>query len=376
MLSKIIRNFNVLNGRKDLIKMKSIKNFPVFMGVTKKNIKRDKRFNMNFYISKSTGVVQLNPILPFKTIYQKGHNSGLIGSLWKQHHHEFAKFVKKFKSKKVLEIGGGHGILSKNLNSNHKNWTIIEPNPSPIKGCKAKFIKGYFSKNIIKDVEYDTIVHSHVLEHVFYPKDFLREISSSLKVNQKMIFSIPNLQEMIKRKYTNALNFEHTLYLDEEILDFLFKLFSFKIIKKQYFKKDHSIFFAVKKTSNTNSTKIKNNYKKNKKLFQDYFINYDILTKKINKGVRLHKNKNVFLFGAHVFSQYLISLGLNQNKILYILDNDKMKQNQRLYGTKLSVKSPEILKNFNKPLVVLKAGVYNDEIRKQIYKINKSTKII
>lgn len=376
MLSKITRNFNVLNGQKDLIKMKSIKNFPVFMGVTKKNIKRDKRFNMNFYISKSTGVVQLNPILPFKTIYQKGHNSGLIGSLWKQHHLEFAKFVKKFKPKKVLEIGGGHGMLSKNLNSNHKNWTIIEPNPSPIRGCKAKFIKGYFSKNIIKNVEYDTIVHSHVLEHVFYPKDFLREISSSLKENQKMIFSIPNLQEMIKRKYTNALNFEHTLYLDEVILDFLCKLFSFKIIKKQYFKKDHSIFFALKKTSNTKFTKIKNNYKKNKKLFQDYFKNYDILTKKINKGVRLHKNRNVFLFGAHVFSQYLISLGLNQNKILYILDNDKMKQNQRLYGTKLSVKSPEILKNYNSPLVVLKAGVYNDEIRKQIYKINKSTKII
>ena len=75
---------------------------------------------MNFYISKSTGVVQLNPILPFKTIYQKGHNSGLIGSLWKQHHLEFAKFVKNLNQKKFFEIGGGHGMLSKNLNSNHK----------------------------------------------------------------------------------------------------------------------------------------------------------------------------------------------------------------------------------------------------------------
>ena len=57
----------------------------------------------------------------------------------------------------------------------------------------------------------------HVLEHVFYPKKFLKEISNSLKENQKMIFSIPNLQEMIKKKYTNAINFEHTLYLDEVI---------------------------------------------------------------------------------------------------------------------------------------------------------------
>ena len=75
---------------------------------------------MNFYISKSTGIVQLNPILPFKTIYTKGHNSGLIGTLWKQHHLEFGKFVKNLNQKKVLEIGGGHGILSKNLKSNHE----------------------------------------------------------------------------------------------------------------------------------------------------------------------------------------------------------------------------------------------------------------
>ena len=376
MLSKITRNFNVLNDRKDLIRIKSFKKFPVFMGVTNKNIKKDKKFDMNFNISKSTGIVQLNPILPFKTIYQKGHNSGLIGTLWKQHHLEFSKFIKKFKPKKVLEIGGGHGILSKNLKSNYKNWTIIEPNPSPVKGCKAKFIKGYFTKSIIKDVEYDTIVHSHVIEHVFYPKKFLSDISNSLKENQKMIFSIPNLREMIKKRYTNALNFEHTLYLDEDILNFLIKSFSFKIIKKKYFQKDHSIFFAVKKINNIKSHKIKDNYKKNKKLFKRYFKHYDILTKKMNKSISTHKNKNIFLFGAHVFSQYLINSGLDQDKIIHILDNDKKKQNLRLYGTKLSVKSPNILRNFKRPLVVLKAGVYNDEIKKQIYKINKSTKII
>ena len=376
MFNKIIRNFNVLNERKDLIRMKSIKNFPIFMGVTKKNIKKDKKFDMNFYISKSTGIVQLNPILPFKIIYQKSHNSGLVGSLWKQHHLEFAKFVKKFKPKKILEIGGGHGILSKNCNSNHKNWTIIEPNPSPVNGCKAKFIKGYFSKNIIKNVKYDTIVHSHVLEHVFYPKKFFKEISDSLEQSQKMIFSIPNLQEMIQRKYTNAINFEHTLYLNEVILNFLFKLFSFKIIKKQYFKKDHSIFYAVEKIHKIKPAKIKNDYNKNRKLFKNFFKYYDVLVKKINKDISIHKNKYIFLFGAHIFSQYLVSLGLNENRILYILDNDKKKQNQRLYGTNLSVKSPDILKNFKSPLVVLKAGVYNDEIKKQIKKINNSAIII
>ena len=48
-------------------------------------------------------------------------------------------------------------------------------------------------------------------------------------------------------------------------------------------------------------------------------------------------------FGAHIFSQYLIMLGLSTKNIKYILDNNKDKQNKRLYGTDLIVKSPKSL---------------------------------
>ena len=38
----------------------------------------------------------------------------------------------------------------------------------------------------------------------------------------------------------------------------------------------------------------------------------------------------IYLFGAHVFSQFLIQMGLNTTKIVNILDNDKNKQGKRL----------------------------------------------
>ena len=48
----------------------------------------------------------------------------------------------------------------------------------------------------------------------------------------------------------------------------------------------------------------------------------------------------------------------------------------RLYGSNLKVKSPEILKKYKNPVVILKAGIYN-EIKKQILnQINKKTKFI
>ena len=59
-----------------------------------------------------------------------------------------------------------------------------------------------------------------------------------------------------------------------------------------------------------------------------------------------------------------------------ILDNDSNKHGKRLYGTDLVVKSPEIIKDINKPTIILRAGVYNDEIREQILFINPSALIV
>ena len=85
----------------------------------------------------------------------------------------------------------------------------------------------------------------------------------------------------------------------------------------------------------------------------------------INKQISTHTG-NIYLFGAHIFSQYLIEFGVKIKKIKFILDNDNNKQQKRLYGTNLMVKSPKILAFDKNPLVILKAGVYNNEIKKDI----------
>ncbi|EOI7656095.1 SAM-dependent methyltransferase, partial [Campylobacter jejuni] len=82
-------------------------------------------------------------------------------------------------------------------------------------------------------------------------------------------------------------------------------------------------------------------------------------------------------FGAHLFGQYLIFQGLNTEKIINILDNNLIKQEKRLYGTKFIVKSPKILKDQDNSLVILNAGVYNDEIEKDILEnINQKIEIL
>ena len=54
-----------------------------------------------------------------------------------------------------------------------------------------------------------------------------------------------------------------------------------------------------------------------------------------------------------------------------MLDNSEEKQEKRLYGTKLIVKSPKILIEEKDPVVILKAANYNEEIKENILsKIN------
>ena len=88
------------------------------------------------------------------------------------------------------------------------------------------------------------------------------------------------------------------------------------------------------------------------------------------------EDTQIFMFGAHIFSQILFFSGIREDAFECILDNDQNKHNKRLYGTSLEVKSPIILKDIKKGIVVLNAGNYNQEIKTQISKINENISFI
>ena len=85
---------------------------------------------------------------------------------------------------------------------------------------------------------------------------------------------------------------------------------------------------------------------------------------------------NAYLFGAHVFSQTLLNFGIDESIIVSVLDNDIKKQGKRLYGTNLKIQSPEVLGDMNNPTVILRAGVYTEEIKTQILNINSTTQFV
>jgi hypothetical protein len=123
----IERNHCVVSGREDLELLYSFKDFPVFMGCVSHPPENDLKTDMNWWISKSTGSVQLNPLIPLEVLYENSHGSGTTGGLWNRHHKEFAEFINEFSITSALEIGAGHGELIHNYLNCQPNakWTII-----------------------------------------------------------------------------------------------------------------------------------------------------------------------------------------------------------------------------------------------------------
>jgi 2-polyprenyl-3-methyl-5-hydroxy-6-metoxy-1,4-benzoquinol methylase len=367
-MNYINRNNDVVFNNKDLEDLYTFKKFPVFMGCTEQHPSEDTLSDMSWKISKQSGMIQLNPLLPLDIVYSAEHGSGTTGKAWDEHHASFAEFIYKFKPKSILEIGGLHGILAEKYLKldNNISWTMIEPNPTIDPNLPIKVITGFFDDKFTSDEKFEAIVHSHVLEHVYNPDEFISHKSSFMNNGDLLIFTIPNMEVMLMNNYTNCINFEHTIYFTEPYVEYFLNKYGFELIEKTYFKTDHSIFYCAKKISNLTPAALQNGlYEKNKSIFQNYIESHLNDVNQLNKTI-LETDLPVYLFGAHVFSQYLISFGLDTSKIIYLLDNDIRKENKRLYGTSLISKSPKILKDIPKSLVILRAGVYNNEIKKDI----------
>ena len=370
----ISRENSVIDNNENLEHLYTFKNFPVYFGCVNTSFEEDLHADMIWKIDPLTGIIQLSKLIPLETLYMEQHVDA-TGSTWKQYNLDFANYVLDSSEGDIIEIGGGSGKIAKLITKNRNSikFYAIEPNPLFEEEENLKIIKSFFSRDLKNkiDSKMTTVIFSQVLEHAYDPESFLLEINEFLNEGGKLIFAYPNLEHWFTKKYTNAINFEHTMLLTDYFLDYLISKTGFKIIDKQKYK-NHSHFYTLEKREDTVPIIIDNKYNHYKFLFND-FINYHTeMIKDLNS--KIYSKKEIFLFGAHIFSQFLIQFGLDVENIVSILDNSPLKQNKRLYGTKLNVSSPSCLKNYKSPVVILKAGIYNEEIKKDILEnINSNT---
>lgn len=370
-----VRTKCVICNQNYLKKFIEINKFPIYMGCTDSAIQEDIYCDQEWVICENCGCVQLVRLLDPSILYSSGHQSGAIGETWISHHQEFANFIQKWSPKSICEIGAAHGFLAKLILdvTPSTKYLIIEPDPSQ-RDSRVEYVKDFFETNPKIIANYDHVVHSHVLEHVYEPLKFLENIRDHMRPDSLMHLSVPNIERLIETKGTNSLNFEHTYYLHIDQLEIVLKNLGFKIIDSQHFMK-HSYFLTVRKTPVTESRHFPNIALQGL-LFKEMLNEISIFSSKIDDVLK-NSSHNVFLFGAHVFSQSIYhELKSDKKQSLNLIDNAQEKQGKRLYGTKMTVYSPEFLRNKNNATVILRASHYQEEIRNQILKINPLINIL
>ena len=373
MISCIQRDRCVLTGETDLELMLKLENFPASMYTVDENYteEQDRKVDMQWWISKGSGSVQLSPLIPLEVLYEQSHNSGGVGKIWEQHHAEFSNFISSFGVRQVLEIGAGHGILAQKFVRDHSEaqYYIVDPNLPQWSHDRVKFVLGMFDSSFSLDHEVDAVVHSHTFEHMYEPRDFLKNVAKFLKEGQWHIFSLPRLEVWLERGYSNALNFEHTLYLTESNIDYLMQSSGFEVECKKYFREDHSLFYATRKrTAVMKDAIVPRHFDRNRAAFMRWVNSTKTFVAGVNEKIASHKAGKIYVFGGHIFTQFLIGFGLNVSAIACILDNDPAKAGRRLYGTKLFVRRPiEEIKDKSGVAVILRTGAYNAEIKQGIH---------
>ena len=365
------RNFCVSCGGK-LQDTHCIKNFPIYMGTTLQEKNRDIEADMVYSKCVKCDCVQMRNLIPLEVLYKKNH-AGSVGPTWLEHHKSFAKFVLKHASGNIVEVGGAHLTLANLIEKDKAIDSVVVYDANIIgepASHKVQTVEGLFDSTTVGKKP-NAIVHSHVIEHLYEPMKEIKEMSALLEEGGTMIISAPVIDKMMEDGFTNAMNFEHTYGLTKGLLHKFLNNAQLQIIDMYDYSK-YCVFVATRK----NSLVTQPNSSTYDSTFLDKFVKHqESEIKKINN--LLGHPKETFVFGAHIFTQFLLKNGLEQSSVSCVLDNDTSKQGQRLYGTNLKVSSPKILKHINCPTVILKAGQYTEEIKKDILEnINSKTRFI
>ena len=228
---------------------------PVFFGCVDTPYEEDIFAPMRWAIDQESGAVQLSHLIPLDLLYSEQHLDG-VGKTWADYYRAFAEYIAEQKGSNVLEIGGGKGVLAHEVLSLNENiyWTILEPNPIIAEHPRLSVMTGFFDAEFKLESDPTTVVMSQVFEHIYEPQEMASQLSTFLKGNARVIIAYPQITKWLEKKFTNALNFEHTMLIDD-FVPFIFQRAGFRLEDKSTYG-EHSIFYTFVKDSNQSSPEL------------------------------------------------------------------------------------------------------------------------
>lgn len=298
------------------------------------------------------------------------------GSIRSSMNEVFSKFVTEDPSiSSILEIGAGHGDLADQILSINCNlsYTIVDPTYSGSESQRT-IIRSFIELVPRESIQVDTIVMSHVFEH-FYNPNMILKMFQEIPSIQTICLNMPDLDAYIQQENYHVLNPEHIYYIERNFLMALFEKHGFET-QVYSFHENHSVFYRFRRftpiTSKTCSSLMSNprppSYSlKNIHATTQVYAFFEAIQTRIQiiqTELEKHPERPFYIWPCSMHTTYLLSLGLNPNRVTAILDNAPHKIGQYLYGFQKECQSFSSILETNEPIfILLNGGCYNAEIQ-------------
>ena len=283
--------------------------------------------------------------------------------LWIHHNISLVQFIihhlNTDTNDSILEIGSSSFCLGKHLSLYYPKYTVFD---YTLKHANQRENVTYIEGNCeTYQFTENTIVLSHVFEHLYNPKAF---IQNCCKNKVKNIFiAVPSMEDPNQLHVTN----QHTFLYSEKDLEYLFGLSQYKVNGKvQYNSTDHSfpcLFYHFVCTDSV--VQVERQYSNTRHLYTYHYLTQHFTIP-----------EKTFLSTCGMFSLITYELIVNKENVLGIIDTNQKKQGKRFGNTQLLVYPYDKLKTYGKETSILVIHPKMNNIIQQIKDINPDIQIL
>ena len=359
-----------------------------------KNIKKNTLRNEFFYNlkicfnTKNYLVSVAKPVNPKKQYTDKyAHRASESYTMRSAFKNVAKKLFKRFRPKKIMEIGSNDGVFLRNFNK--KSVIAVEPCKNLARLTK-KLFKTYdefwnlkLANKLIKQKkgEIDLIFSANTISHIPNLKETFRGIYNILSKNGVLVIEDPSLLKVLQNNSYDQFYDEHvyvfsSISINNVIQEFGLRLFDvehlsthggsnrYYICKKNgKYKKSLRLKNAIKNEISYKLHKIETYLKFSKRINLSRKNLFNLM-KRLKK-----KNKKIISYGATYKSTTVFNYcNINSKIIDYVTDTTSNKQGKYTPGTHIKIISPE--HGMNNTVDYAFLGAWN--FKKEIFKKEKN----
>jgi len=284
--------------------------------------------------------------------------------------------------KDIIEVGCGKGDFLTMLCERGQNRGIGF-DPSYMDGRidrefdrNITIVRDFYSERY-SHYSADMICCRHVLEHIQYPREFIKTVRRAIndRLNTIVFFEVPNVIFTLKDLGIWDLIYEHCGYFSEESLSYLFESCGFTMLSvKDAF---GGQFLCIDALPVSDKRDVIENQRYNKEQIATYVSAFSTKyygkisewRQKLEETAR--DKKRIVLWGAGSKGVTFLNVLNDQSRDLeYIVDVNPFKQGMYIGGTGQQIVSPEFLREYQPDIILVMNPVYRDEIQHMVKSMN------